>query len=234
MNLSTPISADDPTIGSIMNDNDRDKSGVVFLVRHGHIPWDGQRRYVGQSDVPLSPKGRGQAEALRRRFENIPLSRVVASDLKRTCETAGIIAADRSITVERFAALREIHLGEWEGKTFETVQSLDPDGFRQRGEDFTAHRPPGGENFSDLQHRVMPVFKRLVEETEGNLLIVGHAGVNRVIVCRLLGMPLNNLFSMGQDYGGVNIIVPRGDRYLVKATNITPDWIDRPNRVIAG
>lgn len=209
-----------------MNDNDRTSTGLVFLARHGHIPWDGQRRYVGQSDVPLSQKGRSQAETLQRRFETVPLSRVVASDLKRTRETAGIITANRPLAVEPFSALREIHLGEWEGRTFETVQSLDPDGFRQRGEDFANHRPPGGENFSDLQHRVMPVFEGLVAETEGNLLIVGHAGVNRVILCRLLGMPLSNLFSLGQDYGGINIIVPRGGRYLVKAANIPPEWFE--------
>lgn len=206
-----------------MKDNNHDKSSLVFLVRHGHIPWDGQRRYVGQSDVPLSPKGRRQAETLRRHFETISLSRVVASDLKRTYETAGIIIADRPLTVERFSDLREIHLGEWEGKTFETMLSLDPEGFRQRGEDFTSHRPPGGENFSDLQQRVMPVFESLIAETEGNLLIVGHAGVNRMILCRLLGMPINNLFSMEQDYCGINIIVPRNDRCLVKTVNMTVD-----------
>ena len=99
-----------------MTDNSQDTSGLVFLVRHGHIPWDGQKRYVGQSDVPLSPKGRSQAETLRRWFETIPLSRVVASDLTRTCETADIITAGRSLGTERIPALREIHLGEWEGK----------------------------------------------------------------------------------------------------------------------
>jgi probable phosphoglycerate mutase len=167
-----------------------------------------------------------QAETLRGRFENIPLGRVIASDLTRARETAGILAANRPLGVELFPALREIHLGQWEGRTFEDVKSKDPDEFRQRGEDFSAHRPPGGENFSDLQHRVMPVFERLVAETKGNLLIVGHAGVNRVILCRLLGMPLNNLFCIGQDYAGINIIAPQGDRCLVKAMNITLDWIN--------
>jgi alpha-ribazole phosphatase len=208
-----------------MNDNRHNQTGVVFLVRHGHIPWDGQKRYVGQSDVPLSPKGRAQAEALGQWFKNIPLNRVVASDLKRTRETAEICKANVSIEVERFPELREIHLGEWEGQTFETVKSRDPAGFRQRGEDFSGHRPPGGENFSDLQHRVMPVFEKLVAETEGNLLIVAHSGVNRVIICRLLGMPLDNLFSIGQDYGGINMIAAQENRYLVKAVNMTRDWV---------
>jgi len=209
-----------------MNENDRDQPGEVFLIRHGHIPWDGQKRYVGQSDLPLSPRGKAQAEALRRWFENTPLSRVIASDLKRARETAGIIAANRTIPVEPVSALREIHLGEWEGRTFSEVESRDPAGFRQRGEDFSTHRPPGGENFSDLQDRVMPVFEGFVAEMTGNLLIVGHAGVNRVILCRLLGMPLANLFCIGQDYGGVNVIVPRLDRHLVKAVNIPVDRLE--------
>ena len=66
-----------------MNDTDRSSTGTVFLIRHGHIAWDGQKRYVGQSDVPLSQRGRAQAEALRRWFETISLNRVVASDLTR-------------------------------------------------------------------------------------------------------------------------------------------------------
>jgi len=198
--------------------------GTLFLIRHGHIAWDGQERYVGQSDISLSPQGTVQAEKLQRWFENIPLNRVVASDLKRARDTAAIITANSPIEVELLSALREIHLGEWEGKTFDEIKSQDPIGFMNRGKDFAVHRPPGGENFHDLQCRVMPVIERLVAEMKGNLLIVGHAGVNRVILCRLLGMPLDNLFSMGQDYGGINIIVSQGDRYLVKAVNITMDW----------
>ena len=205
---------------------DREKPGKrVFLVRHGHIEWDGQKRYVGQSDVPLSRKGRSQAERLGRWFTDIPLERVAASDLSRTRETAGIIASNRSMAVEGFSALREIRLGTWEGRTFEDVKARDPDGFRKRGEDFAHHRPPGGENFTDLQNRVMPVFERLAAETEGNLLIVAHAGVNRVILCRLMGIPLDNLFSIGQDYGGINLIVPQGKRYLVKTMNMTLDGV---------
>nr|MBC8393812.1 histidine phosphatase family protein [Deltaproteobacteria bacterium] len=56
----------------------------------------------------------------------------------------------------------------------------------------------------------------------GQVLIVAHAGVNRVILCHILGMPLANLFRLGQDYGGLNIIDGKNNSMYVKAMNVQP------------
>jgi probable phosphoglycerate mutase len=82
------------------------------------------------------------------------------------------------------------------------------------------YRPPGGESFADLSDRVLPAFERVVRESEGDLLIVGHAGVNRVILSRLLGMPLAHLFRLGQGYGCLNILESDADAWIVRGLNI--------------
>jgi probable phosphoglycerate mutase len=92
-----------------------------------------------------------------------------------------------------------------------------------RGENLESYRPPGGESFSDLASRVVPVFGSIVKNAEGgNLLIVAHAGVNRVILCHGLGMPLANLFRICQDYGCMNILELSGGSLRLKAMNILP------------
>ncbi|RJQ49011.1 MAG: histidine phosphatase family protein [Desulfobacteraceae bacterium] len=200
----------------------------VFLLRHCRTEWDGQNRYVGQSDVPLSDRGREEAEALRHWFSAIPISRGIASDLMRSHETALAVTRARPFRVEIFRELREIGLGEWEGRTFEEIESIDPDRFKARSEDFIRHRPPGGENFDDLQNRVVPFFERLVDEIQGNILIVAHAWVNRVLLCRLLGMPLAGLASIGQDYGAINIISLQGGRCLIETINLSLELCRQP------
>jgi probable phosphoglycerate mutase len=54
---------------------------------------------------------------------------------------------------------------------------------------------------------------------KGNILIVGHAGINRLLLCHMLGMPIENLFRFSQDYACINIIVYERGQYCVKLLN---------------
>lgn len=102
--------------------------------------------------------------------------------------------------------LREINLGDWDGRPMQAIRTEFPAEWKKRGEGIDTFRPPKGESFSDLYQRVVPVFEHIVETVSRPVLIVGHAGVNRVILCRVLGMPIRKLFSIEQNYGALNII----------------------------
>jgi len=104
-----------------------------------------------------------------------------------------------------------------------------PQEFRERGHNIAGFRPPGGESFTDLQQRVLPFFLTVLENLREHVLIVGHAGVNRVILCYLLGMPLNNLFRIGQDYGALNIITTEVEPFCIRTINIKPVAMDKCN-----
>jgi len=83
------------------------------------------------------------------------------------------------------------------------------------------YRPPGGESFADVHARVVPFFEQIVKANQGgNAFIVGHAGVNRVILCHLLGMPIAYLFRLGQDYGSLSIIDNEKEQMRLIAMNI--------------
>jgi probable phosphoglycerate mutase len=195
---------------------------MIYLLRHGEIALEGEKRFIGQTDIPLSEKGLQQARRWHRRFaETTIFERIYCSDLSRSSETARIIAGDTGYDhILPMPQLREIRLGEWEGIPLSEIRAAFPQEWEKRGQLMDSYRPPGGESFSDLYRRVLPVFEHIAEYAGGNSLIVAHAGVNRVILCHVLGMPLAGLFRLGQDYGSLNIIDCQKKPFRVAGINL--------------
>lgn len=193
----------------------------IYLVRHGAVPREeAGRRFLGQLDVPLSGEGIDQVRRLHEELSSVPFSAVFCSDLKRSVETAAILTEDRPdlVAVPR-PELREIDLGEWDGLSFEAVQTAFPDEFQKRGWDIVHYQPPGGESFLDCTRRVIPTFYQLLHTTRGNILVVGHAGVNRIILCQVLGRSLTDLLDIRQDYACVNLIQYDDGAFTAKVLN---------------
>ena len=94
-----------------------------------------------------------------------------------------------------------------------------PDEFKARGADIAGYQPPGGESFANCSQRVLAAFQEILQITSGNILIVGHAGVNRLLFCYMLGMTLANLFRISQDFGCLNIIRCSGEGYYLELIN---------------
>jgi probable phosphoglycerate mutase len=202
---------------------------TIYLLRHGELSIEpGGKRYIGQTDLPLSPAGVRQAEQWGGFFRGIPLTAVFSSDLQRALHMARIIALGHGVEVSITPALSEVGLGAWEGLSFAEVRQSDPHAYEQRGRDPAGHRPPGGESFHDLQKRVVPAFEEAIHSSTGDVVMVGHAGVNRVLLCHLLGIPLANLFRFDQDHGALNIIVKRAAGYRVRAVNQRMGWCVEP------
>lgn len=197
---------------------------TLYLVRHGRpeLP-DEKPRFLGQTDLPLSARGRAEAEALAPALRGIPLARAVHSGMARARETLDILLAGRdALPVRKVPELREIHCGDWEMRTLEEVAAMDPEGFEARGRDFARYRPPGGESFMDVRDRVWPAFQSILRE-EGDTIVVAHAGVIRAIVVTVLGLSWDRLFSITQDYCGVHVLERYGDHLVVKRLNWLPD-----------
>jgi broad specificity phosphatase PhoE len=179
---------------------------TVYLLRHGDSRPDHIKRYIGQTDCPLNRTGREQAVYWRRALRGVLFERIYCSTLRRSHDTAALIADGQKPPVEALAELREINMGGWDGYPIDEIRRGNPEEYERRGGSLADHRPPGGENFNDLAARVLPLFEKVVKDATGPLLIVGHAGINRVILCHLLNLPRENLFIVKQDYGCLNII----------------------------
>lgn len=193
---------------------------VIYLLRHGKIEMaDNERRYIGQADIPLSAEGVQQANLLRVELGTKDIAAIFCSDLVRSAATAGIIAGKLGPAPVLRRDLREIGMGEWEGQTFREIAERFPAEYGKRGNSIGSYRIPGAESFAECQSRVAAAFAEIVGTTCGNLLIVGHAGINRLLLCHLLGMPVANLFRIAQDYGCINVLSEDNGQYRVTALN---------------
>lgn len=176
----------------------------IYLIRHGKIDCGKEKRYIGITDLPLSGKGINQAEELRDYFSNIDIEKVYISPLIRCVQTSEIILGSRNLERVVIEELKEINMGDWEGESFAYIKSRFPEQYVSRGKYIDTFVPPGGESFYQLQQRVIPAFEHIIRSTEGNTLVVAHAGVNRVILSKILGFPLQEIFNVCQSYGCIN------------------------------
>jgi len=173
----------------------------IYLIRHAE-PLKAQKDCWGRNNPPLSPSGVNQAESLAVALSDSKLEAVYSSDLRSAKETAAIIAARQCCPSKPYIGLREVRLGEWEGCSIFEIQKK----YGNWRQDIVKLRPPGGESYADLAKRVLAVFTEITSQTNGNIAIVSHAGVNRVLLCQLLQINLKNLFSIRQNFAHVSII----------------------------
>lgn len=167
----------------------------IVLVRHAETIWNAEGRWQGQTDVPLSEKGRGEVLAAAERFVGERFDRIVSSDLSRAHDTASGIA--RSLVdappIERDAALREMNLGRWCGLLHAEVEAEFPGELAalQAGTfaEGTARRIGiDGETLIELGTRVGDALDRVIgaaKETD-RVLLVTHGGVIRAVLMAML------------------------------------------------
>lgn len=175
----------------------------VYLVRHGHIDTGSEKRYIGQTNLPLDALGLEQARYLSEYFQTIPLDAVFTSPLMRCVQTTHMITPFYH-EVEAFC---EINMGTWENMPLREIKARDPQGFEERGRNIEHFAPPKAESFGMLSKRVLAAFHTLTQTYHGTVLIVAHAGVNRVILRHILGVPFEKIFEIEQPYAGVNLLV---------------------------
>jgi alpha-ribazole phosphatase len=162
---------------------------LLYLVRHGITKWNDERRYQGQRDLPLSGAGRLQAEKVARRLQGVDITAVYSSDLVRAMDTARFIGETHRLPIIPLEELREIDVGEWEGKSFEQLRHEESELFEHWLSDTVNNPIPGGESYAQVRDRVIPKTIELIRtHTGSSICIVSHSGPIKLILCYALGM----------------------------------------------
>lgn len=111
---------------------------TIYLVRHGETEWNRDKPLQGWHDSPLTAKGRDQAQriglSLRRTVAALDRCIIIASPLRRAVHTAEILVETCGLgcpEIQSDSRLRENGYGAWEGKTFDEIAAIDPDGLRR-------------------------------------------------------------------------------------------------------
>jgi alpha-ribazole phosphatase/probable phosphoglycerate mutase len=193
----------------------------VYLIRHGQIQGYEDSPVYGHTDVDLTEIGILQMQQMSDRLRLVDLEAIYSSDLRRSTNGARIIARYHDVPVHFLPELREMNFGDWEGLTLSDIQAHFPGELQKREADLVNYRIPGdGESIGNLSERVIPVYESILAGQEGkNIAIVAHGGVNRVILCKALGLDLVHLFNIQQDYGCLNIIDYLADSIRVRLIN---------------
>jgi phosphoserine phosphatase len=199
-----------------------------LIIRHGETDWNRAGRFQGQIDVPLNDYGRGQAGQARDFLQDIAIDFAFTSPMLRPRETAEIILqAHPQVSLQTNADLQEISHGLWEGK-LESEIALD---YGQELVDWRTSpatvQMPEGENLQDVWQRAGQAWQDIVSKV-GNVnqtgLVVAHDATNKVLLCQLLGLQIEDFWKIKQGNGAVTMVsYPRGieELPLVQCLNLT-------------
>lgn len=173
-------------------DNTTTYTQLDFL-RHGE-PLGG-RKYRGQTDDPLSEKGWAEMRAAVGGHR--PWQAVVSSPLSRCRAFAEHLAAEMAVPVALEDRFKEVAFGEWEGRTPAELKARNPDALFNFKRDPIGARPAGAEDLHAFQARVAQAFDAMAEVYRGrHILVVAHAGVIRMAICHVLGMPVEHAYRL--------------------------------------
>lgn len=176
----------------------------LYLVRHGEVVRDVPDQLFGWTDAPLSPRGKAQSHRAARWLAARRLAGVYTSDL------------------ERAATLREIHMGEWEGKSLAAMDAANPGAVERLFLQPDQFRYPSGESFIEFRRRVIDTLQTILgDHTTGEIAIVTHGGVCRIVLGSALEMKPTAWLRLAQDHGCVNVVDWYGGEPVVRAINYT-------------
>ena len=182
----------------------------LLLARHGESIWNAERRFQGSTDIPLSARGRAQAEALARGLRGYRVRAAYVSPFRRAVETAELALRGTDVPLVVIDELRELSLGAWEGCTVDEVRARDGDPYVAWIRTPHDCPPPGGEPLPAVSDRVRAGLERIAaaHPNGDDVLVVAHGGVISVYACHLLGCSFNQLWRLRVDNASLTIVRP--------------------------
>jgi probable phosphoglycerate mutase len=180
---------------------ERNAGPILWLLRHGETEWSRTGQHTGRTDLPLTDKGREQAERLFPHMAPLPLSAVVVSPRQRARETCALAGCAHRPDAP---AVVDEDLAEWDYGEYEGITSAQ---IRARTPDWSLWRDgcPGGESPEAICARVDRLIDRWGTRPS-QVAMFGHGHVLRVVALRWLGWPLEQGEQLGLDTATIGVL----------------------------
>ncbi|MBQ9860370.1 MAG: histidine phosphatase family protein [Clostridia bacterium] len=186
----------------------------LYFVRHGESESNTENRFTGQLNIPLSKKGREQAERTADYLQDVPLTAVYASDLSRAFETGQAIAKRHGLTAVPTPHLREIDGGLWHGQRYADLLRLFPDSYSIWKHRLGLAVAPEGESVAHLRERVRAYVEAVVRaHPDEHVCIATHATPIRAMESLWTDTPLENMHTIPW-VGNASVTVVDYDEHL--------------------
>ncbi|WP_198243861.1 histidine phosphatase family protein [methane-oxidizing endosymbiont of Gigantopelta aegis] len=164
---------------------------VIDLLRHGEV--QGGACFRGSQDDPLTEAGWQQ---MQQQTQTHHWQAIISSPLKRCRLFAEHLSQEQQIPLQIEDNLREIHFGDWEGKSSEEINQLSPQLLQQFYQNPMEYHPPAAEPLLDFQQRVTQSWHSLLNNYSGqHILLITHAGVIRLLFSMIFKLPYPQCFQ---------------------------------------
>jgi len=193
----------------------------LILARHGETQWNVEEVFRGRIDVKLNENGIKQAELLAEYLSNLKIDDIYSSPLKRALKTAEVIAGHHGLEVKIAPGLIDLDYGKWQGLPHQEVKDKYKELYREWISQPDQIRIPDGESLNDVRERAIYVVNDAVAKHEGNVVLVSHRVVNKVLICALLGLDNSYFWNIRQDTGGITSFTYENERFILTEHNNT-------------
>ncbi|MAR90652.1 MAG: histidine phosphatase family protein [Pseudomonadota bacterium] len=170
----------------------------LILIRHGQIQANVDKRWHGWTDSHLTELGIAQAERVAQRLhrEHPDISAIYASPLRRTQQTARLIADILELDVVEEPRIKEYGIGIWEGETFADLHSKH--GFFKAVEADPHYAPEQGESIAQVGTRVTQALQSFLDRHPGEKVVAVSHGAAMALA--LAGLFHQDWYAWGQYY----------------------------------
>ncbi len=201
----------------------------IYIVRHAEAEGNLYRRVHGWYDSLITENGYRQIAALAHRFSDIPVDAVYSSDLFRTRTTAAAVYRPKGLELRTDSALREIHMGAWEDRSWGDVARADSAALLRFNDNDDAWKVPASETFPEVGERMRSAVLRLAAAHPGQTIaLFSHGTAIRTLLCTLKGLdPASRHVQGHSDNTGVTCLEVEGDQVSVvfenDSSHLTPE-----------
>ena len=196
--------------------------GELILLRHGQTEWSQAGKHTGRTDIPLTPRGEAAAAKLAPQLAGRHIQAVFTSPARRavrTAELAGLTGGTPD------PDLWEWDYGGYEGRTTAEIQQERPGWYLWRDGVIPGDAEHPGESIAQVGARADAVLNRvrpLLAGDDGDVVLVAHGHVLRVLTARWLGLEpaAGRLFKL--DTGTVSTLGTEHDEPVIASWNVPP------------
>jgi broad specificity phosphatase PhoE len=204
----------------------------LILARHGETMWNVEKVFRGRADVNLDEVGIKQAELLGKYLSNWELEAIYSSPVKRALDTANIVARYQKVAVRIAEGLIDFDFGEWQSLPEQEVNRRYPAILNEWHNNPDKVKMPGGESLEDVRMRAVEVVSDVLSRHQGNVLLVSHRVVIKVLICYLLGLDNSHFGNISQDVGGITIFNYADGGFILTRHNDTSHLRDLQKSVL--
>lgn len=187
----------------------------IYLARHGQTEYNRRNQLQGRGiDASLNDTGRRQARAIAEHLKGVSLDRIFCSSLKRSRETAKLVAQMHDLELESYSDLDEMNFGELEGRPIAEIEKELEELQRKWKSGETGYALQGGESPSAVLERAASRIELLMaEHKNSNLLFVLHGRLIRILVAHWLEYGLSEMHRVPHTNGALYHIRWNGELF---------------------